>query len=114
MGSARNRENVWTYTPPIGFTPEFLEANPLTLEQMTADGVAVSEYLLKHLRKQKLIPFGTSWGSALGVKIVSRRPDLFLCLCRSFANCKPTIDEAFYNKIYKIAKEKMILNPWKY
>ena len=91
---------------PDELSPEFLQANPLTLEQMTADGIAVSEYLLKHLGKQKLILFGTSWGSALGVKIVTKRPDLFYAYVGHSQIVKPTIDEAFYNKIYKIAKEK--------
>ena len=91
---------------PVEFTPEFLQANPLTLEQMTADGIAVSEYLLKHLGKQKIILFGTSWGSALGVKIVTKRPDLFYAYVGHSQIVKPGIDEVFYDKIYKIAKEK--------
>jgi pimeloyl-ACP methyl ester carboxylesterase len=91
---------------PVQFTPEFLQANPLTVEQMTADGIAVSEYLLKHLRKQKLILFGTSWGSALGVKIVTKRSDLFYAYVGHSQIVNPTIDLAFYTKIYKIAEEK--------
>ncbi|MBW4359857.1 alpha/beta hydrolase family protein [Flavobacterium taihuense] len=91
---------------PVEFTPEFLQANPLTIEQMTDDGIAVSEYLLKHLGKQKLILFGTSWGSALGVKIVTKRPDLFYAYVGHSQIVKPAIDDAFYNKIYKIAKDK--------
>ncbi|WP_264565289.1 alpha/beta hydrolase family protein [Flavobacterium sp. N3904] len=91
---------------PAELTPEFLQANPLTLEQMTADGIAVSEYLLKHLGKQKLILFGTSWGSALGVKIVTKRPDLFYAYVGHSQIVKPAIDEAFYTKIYKIAEDK--------
>lgn len=93
-------------TAPEELTPEFLQANPLTLEQMTDDGIAVSEYLLKHLGKQKIILFGTSWGSALGVKIVTKRPDLFYAYVGHSQIVNPNIDEAFYNKIYKIAKEK--------
>lgn len=91
---------------PEELTPEFLQANPLTLEQMTADGVAVSEYLLKHLGKQKIILFGTSWGSALGVKIVTKRPDLFYAYVGHSQIVKPGIDEAFYDKIYKIAENE--------
>jgi len=51
--------------------------NPLTLEQMTADGIAVSEYLCQYLRKDKIILFGTSWGSILGVKMAIKRSDLY-------------------------------------
>ena len=60
-------------SPPEELTPEYLKANPLTLEQMTNDGIEVSKYLLKYLKKQKIILFGTSWGSALGVKIVTKQ-----------------------------------------
>ncbi|PJJ09215.1 pimeloyl-ACP methyl ester carboxylesterase [Flavobacterium sp. 1] len=93
-------------TAPEELTPEFLQANPLTLEQMTADGIAVSEYLLKHLGKQKIILFGTSWGSALGVKIATKRPDLFYAYVGHSQIVNPVIDETFYNKIYKIAQDK--------
>jgi pimeloyl-ACP methyl ester carboxylesterase len=62
---------------PEELDPVYLKANPLTLEQMTADGIAVSEYLLSHLGKQKLILFGSSWGSVLGISMAVRRPDLF-------------------------------------
>jgi pimeloyl-ACP methyl ester carboxylesterase len=62
---------------PEELSPDFLKANPLTVEQMTADGIAVAEYLTKHLGKQKVILFGTSWGSVLGIEMASKRPDLF-------------------------------------
>jgi hypothetical protein len=35
---------------------------------MTTDGIELASYLIKHLRKEKIILFGTSWGSILGVK----------------------------------------------
>jgi pimeloyl-ACP methyl ester carboxylesterase len=73
---------------------------------MTNDGIELSEYLLKHLGKQKIILFGTSWGSALGVKIVTKRPELFYAYIGHSQIVNPTIDVAFYNKIYKIAESK--------
>lgn len=91
---------------PEELTPEFLKATPLTIELMTNDGIELSEYLLKHLRKQKIILFGTSWGSALGVKIVTKRPDLFYAYVGHSQIVNPTIDELFYSKIYKIAETK--------
>ncbi|MGV3504508.1 MAG: alpha/beta hydrolase family protein [Adhaeribacter sp.] len=51
--------------------------NPLTVEQMTADGIELSEYLTKHLGKRKITLIGTSWGSILGAKMALARPDLF-------------------------------------
>ncbi len=49
----------------------------LTLERMIADGIEVAEFLRAHLRKDKIILLGHSWGSALGVHMVKRRPKLF-------------------------------------
>ena len=91
---------------PEELTTEFLKANPLTVELMTNDGIELSEYLLKHLGKQKIILFGTSWGSALGVKIATKRPDLFYAYVGHSQIVNPTIDELFYSKIYKIAETK--------
>jgi pimeloyl-ACP methyl ester carboxylesterase len=91
---------------PEELTPAFLTANPLTVDLMTNDGIALSEYLLKHLRKQKIILFGTSWGSALGVKIASKRPDLFYAYVGHSQIVNPAIDIAFYNKVYKMAEGK--------
>lgn len=92
--------------PPDELTPEYLKAHPLTLAQMTSDGVAVSKYLLKYLRKQKIILFGTSWGSLLGVKIVTKRPDLFYAYVGHSQIVNPTITIEKYTKIYKMAESK--------
>lgn len=62
---------------PAELSPEYLKSNPLTIEQMTRDGIELAEYLIKYLGKQKIILFGTSWGSVLGVQMAVKRPDLF-------------------------------------
>ncbi len=62
---------------PSEISPEFLKANPLTLEQMTSDGIALAEYLIQRLGKTKVILLGTSWGSVLGMEMALKRPDLF-------------------------------------
>jgi pimeloyl-ACP methyl ester carboxylesterase len=91
---------------PEELTPEYLKSNPLTLQQMTDDGITLSAYLLRHLGKQKIILFGTSWGSALGVKIATKRPDLFYAYVGHSQIVNPTIDLKFYNKLYQMAEEK--------
>jgi len=93
-------------SPPEELTPEYLKANPLTLEQMTNDGIKVSKYLLKHLGKQKIILTGTSWGSALSVKIATKEPDLFYAYVGHSQIVNPSIDAEFYAKIYKMAEDK--------
>ncbi len=49
----------------------------LTLARMTLDGVELAEYLTKHLKTRKLILFGGSWSSILGVHMAKARPELF-------------------------------------
>jgi pimeloyl-ACP methyl ester carboxylesterase len=93
-------------TAPEELTPDYLKANPLTVELMTTDGIELSEYLLKYLGKQKLILFGTSWGSALGVKMATKRPELFYAYVGHSQIVNPAIDTVFYNNIYKIAQSK--------
>ena len=91
---------------PEELTPEYLKENPLSLNLMTKDGIELSEYLLKHLAKQKIILFGTSWGSALGVKMASKRPELYYAYVGHSQIVNPAIDIDFYNKIYKMAEDK--------
>ena len=91
---------------PEELTPEFLIDNPLTIEQMTADGIALSEYLVKHLNQEKIILFGTSWGSLLGVNMASQRPDLFYAYVGHSQVVNPAIDLPLYDKIYQMATTK--------
>jgi pimeloyl-ACP methyl ester carboxylesterase len=49
----------------------------MTLDRMVQDGIEVSEFLEDRLHKQKIALFGGSWGSALGVYMAKKRPDLF-------------------------------------
>jgi pimeloyl-ACP methyl ester carboxylesterase len=49
----------------------------LTLERIAQDGIALAQYLTRHLGKKKIILLGGSWGSILGVHLVKARPDLF-------------------------------------
>jgi pimeloyl-ACP methyl ester carboxylesterase len=58
-------------------TPEDLAKNKLSLPLIAADGIEVAEHLRKALKKDKIIITGASWGSAVAVKMISKRPDLF-------------------------------------
>ncbi|MEB2776406.1 alpha/beta hydrolase [Algoriphagus sp. D3-2-R+10] len=91
---------------PEELTPEYLKENPLSIDIMTNDGIELSEYLLNYLDKQKIILFGTSWGSALGVKMAAKRPELYYAYIGHSQIVNPTIDIDFYNKIYKMAETK--------
>jgi pimeloyl-ACP methyl ester carboxylesterase len=50
---------------------------PMTIAQMTSDGIKLTEYLRSHLHKSKIVVLGDSWGTTLGVHMVRARPDLF-------------------------------------
>lgn len=50
---------------------------PLTLERFTQDGIAVAEFVRKHLHVEKLVLMGISWGTELGLMMIQQRPDLF-------------------------------------
>ncbi len=90
---------------PEELSPAYLKANPLHIEQMVSDGVALSEYLLKRLAKKKLILFGTSWGSVLGIKLASQRPDLFYAYVGHSQIVDPSDDLPLYRKVYQLAEK---------
>jgi pimeloyl-ACP methyl ester carboxylesterase len=52
-------------------------APTITLDRMTRDGIELTEYLRKHLGKDKIIVAAHSFGSILGLRMVRARPDLF-------------------------------------
>lgn len=49
----------------------------MTLDQFIADGAGVADYARRRLNQPKIILLGHSWGSALGVYLTKRHPDLF-------------------------------------
>ena len=49
----------------------------VTLGNLIADGIDLSEQLRKRFPKQKLILFGHSWGSIIATGMAQQRPDLF-------------------------------------
>jgi pimeloyl-ACP methyl ester carboxylesterase len=52
-------------------------APTITVDRMVRDGIELSEYLRKHLGKDKIIIVAHSFGSILGVGMARARPDLF-------------------------------------
>ena len=90
---------------PAGVDEEYWLANPLTVEQMTADGIELSEYLIKYLGKQKIILVGTSWGSVLGAKMALARPELYQAYVghSQIVNASTGLIHA-YNKVVAMAE----------
>jgi pimeloyl-ACP methyl ester carboxylesterase len=52
-------------------------APTITVDRMVRDGIELSEYLHKHLSKDKIIIVCHSFGSILGLGMAQARPDLF-------------------------------------
>lgn len=52
-------------------------APTMTVDRMVQDGIELSEYLCKHLGKDKIVIVGHSFGSRLGIGMARARPDLF-------------------------------------
>jgi len=53
------------------------EDAPLTIRQMSDDGAELAAYLAHRFGKQKVILWGSSWGSILGVHLAKAHPELF-------------------------------------
>lgn len=49
----------------------------MTMDQMIADAIAVTEYLRRRFGKEKIYLMGHSWGSVLGVLTAQKAPELF-------------------------------------
>jgi len=49
----------------------------LTIKQMSDDGAELAAYLAERFNKDKVILWGSSWGSILGVHIAKAHPELF-------------------------------------
>ena len=90
---------------PAELSPAYLKENPLTISRMTDDGIALAQYILSRLGKQKIILFGTSWGSVLGVQMAQRRPDLFSAYI-GHSQVVPFSEnlEHAYSSVYHLAK----------
>jgi pimeloyl-ACP methyl ester carboxylesterase len=52
-------------------------APTITVNRMVQDGIELSDYLRKHLHKEKIIVVAHSFGSILGLGMVKARPDVF-------------------------------------
>ncbi len=60
----------------ISFSPD-IPPETMTVDQMIADTIAVTDYLRKRFGQDKIILLGHSWGSFLGIQAVQRAPDRF-------------------------------------
>jgi pimeloyl-ACP methyl ester carboxylesterase len=52
-------------------------AQTITVDRMVQDGIELTEYLRKHLHKEKIILVAHSFGSILGVRMARAKPEYF-------------------------------------
>lgn len=102
----RGTGKTFGQTAPEELTLEYLKANPLTIQQMSNDGIQLAEYLIGYLKKKKIILFGTSWGSVLGVQMASQRPDLFHAYVGHSQIVSSNDYVSLYNKVRGIAERQ--------
>ncbi|WP_373519425.1 alpha/beta fold hydrolase [Pricia sp.] len=92
---------------PADYDENYWVENPLTVAQMTDDGIALSEYLIEQLGKEKITLLGTSWGSILGAKMALKRPDLFHAYVGHAQMVSPANDLiTAYHKTLEIAEKQ--------
>jgi pimeloyl-ACP methyl ester carboxylesterase len=49
----------------------------VSIARVAQDGIELTEFLRRHLHKDKIVLLGHSWGSIVGIHMVKQRPDLF-------------------------------------
>lgn len=102
----RGTARTYGRNAPEELSPAYLQSNPLTIEQMTADGIELAKYLIQHLGKQKLILFGTSWGSVLATKMALKDPELFYAYIGHSQIVDPSAASiSAYKKVHQLAKD---------
>jgi len=63
--------------PGSGKSFDAVDRSKMTPERYISDGHELVTYLLRRFGQQKIYLMGESWGSALGIMLVQRYPDLF-------------------------------------
>lgn len=101
----RGAGRTYGHNAPEELTLNFLQSHPLTLELIAADGIALSQYLCEHLGKKKIILFGTSWGSALGITIVTKEPNLYYAYVGHSQIVNPSSDARLFDTVYQLARD---------
>jgi pimeloyl-ACP methyl ester carboxylesterase len=102
----RGTGKTYGYDAPVELTAEYIKSHPLTIEQMTSDGIELAQYLIQRLGKTKIILFGSSWGSVLGVKMAIKKPELFYAyIGHSQIVNYSKAEQIAYKNVYEKAKQ---------
>jgi pimeloyl-ACP methyl ester carboxylesterase len=90
-----------TYAKNIG-----KDIGPLTIARYCRDGIALVEFIERHLHTHKVILYGTSWGTILGLEMARTRPDLFSAYVGISQAAGPRGEVLGYQLALKAAKDR--------
>jgi pimeloyl-ACP methyl ester carboxylesterase len=80
-------------------------APTITVDRLVDDGIELSDYLRKHLGKEKIFIVGHSFGSTIGTLMARARPDLFFAYVGTAQVADTPRAEAFaYEALFKKAQ----------
>lgn len=81
-------------------------SQPMSFDQIVADGLKVAQFLREHLAVSRIIVLGHSWGSAVAVHMVQKRSDMFAALvCTGLLVNFSENEEVNYAKLTRLAQE---------
>ena len=104
MGPA-GRGRTFGKNAPTNVDENYWIENPLTVEQMTDDGIELSKYLIQRFKKQQIIIIGSSWGSVMGTTMALKAPALFYAYVGHSQIVNPAEGLIFsYHKVFKMAQ----------
>ena len=90
-----------TYAKSIG-----KDIGPFTIAQYFSDSIALTEYLERDLHTRKVILYGTSWGTLLGLEMARTRPHMFSAYVGISQAAAPRGDLLGYQLALKAAQDR--------
>jgi pimeloyl-ACP methyl ester carboxylesterase len=93
--------------PGSGKSYHAVSRESLTPERYVSDAFELTKYLCKRFNQEKLYVLGESWGSALGIMLVQKHPELFNAFMGTGQMVSFLDTEIYdYNLAIKLAEEK--------
>ncbi|MBU3171856.1 lysophospholipase [Clostridium estertheticum] len=93
--------------PGAGKSMKAIPLKSITPERYISDGHELTQYLCQRFKQKKIYVLGESWGSALGILLVQRYPELFSAFIGTGQMVEfVKTDVRMYDLVLKIAKER--------
>lgn len=93
--------------PGAGKSMNAVPLQLITPQRYISDGLELTQYLCKRFKQKKIYVLGESWGSALGITLVQRSPELFSAFIGTAQMVEfVETDIRMYDLVLKIAKDR--------